>query len=160
MPSNVPCASPVSWAMWAAIWLSPAGRRSATPYSLINRRKIACALIQQFSNFNNDKICHRNTPKTIQHWLRPAGVLSAFDHRSCSLRGHVAARLTHRTYKVHNILLGGVDFGRREDRTGLSRLLQCPQGTPGIGLVEEPIAVAGERLSVQTAKIVESQEAA
>jgi hypothetical protein len=30
---------------------------------------------------------------------------------------------------------------------------------PGIGLVEEPMAVAGERLSVQTAKIVESQEA-
>jgi hypothetical protein len=54
----------------------------------------------------------------------------------------------------------GVDFGCREDRAGLSRLLQCPQGMPGIGLAEEPIAVAGEHLSVQTAKIVEGQEAA
>jgi hypothetical protein len=48
----------------------------------------------------------------------------------------------------------GRQLQRRSGR--LSRLLQCPQRVPGIGLVEELIAVAGE----QTAKIVESLEAA
>src|SRR5262245_312727 len=90
----------------------------------------------------------------------PQVVLGAFDHRACLSQLHVAARVTQRAHKVHNILPRGVDVGRSEDWARLSRFLQCPQGLPGIGLVEEPVAVAGERLSVQTAKIVESQKAA
>ena len=90
----------------------------------------------------------------------PQVVLVAFDHRSCSPQLHVAAHVAQRARKMHNIPPRGVDVGRSEDWARLSRFLQCPQGLPGIGLVEEPMAVAGERLSVQTAKIVESQKAA
>src|SRR5262249_39669271 len=90
----------------------------------------------------------------------PRVVMSAFHHRSCPPQLHIAAGAARWTHEVHDVLPGGVDFRCREDRAGLSRLLQCPQGLPGIGLVEEPIAVAGKRFPVQTAKIVESQETA
>ena len=74
--------------------------------------------------------------------------------------GAIAARVAWQTHRVRDVLPGGVNFRCGEDRAGLSRLLQRPQGLPGIGLIEEPIAVAGKRFPVQAAKVVEGQETA
>ena len=102
--------------------------------------------------------CSKNytTTSAAPPWV----VMNAFHHRLCPPQLHIAAGVARWTHEVHDVVPGGVDLRCREDRAGLPRLLQCPQGVPGIGLVEEPVAVSGECFPVQTAKIVEGQETA
>lgn len=72
----------------------------------------------------------------------------------------IRPRSLRRPRKIRALLLGGVESSCGEDWAEFSGFLQSPQGLPGIGLVEALKTVAGERLPVQAAKIVESQETA
>lgn len=76
------------------------------------------------------------------------------------LQLRVVRRITRRVHEVDNILPGSFGFRQGKNRARLPHHLQCPQRMTGICLIEKAIAVAGERLSVHTAKIVESQKTA